>query len=213
MKKCKNCGREMIDVAKFCPKCGTPQVPEKEIIANVETASKKSKAIAILGIAITIFSVFSPVIVISGFRYIVLTLMDFSGLLSIMILVSCGVAAYGILRKKYELITIMSNGLMLYFIMIIGIYLRVVSQSVMVFLDIVIGGFIFFFGIVIMGIGGVLCGLNYNSNESRGFISQWFYASKKSLILYMQSFSGLLVSAALGILLVMLTFTAEILRS
>lgn len=139
--------------------------------------------------------------------------MDFSGLLSIMILVSCGVAAYGILRKKYELITIMSNGLMLYFIMIIGIYLRVVSQSVMVFLDIVIGGFIFFFGIVIMGIGGVLCGLSYNSNESRGFISQWFYASKKSLILYMQSFSGLLVSAALGILLVMLTFTAEILRS
>ena len=226
MKKCKNCGREMIDVAKFCPKCGTPQLAEKrtdvaqhenmtkkEMIPNVVTASKKSKAIAILGIAITIFSVFSPVIVISGFRYMVLTLVDFSGLLSMMVLTSCGVAAFGILRKKYELITIMSNGLMLYFIMIIGIYLRVVSQSVMVFLDIVIGGFIFFFGILIMGIGGVLCGLSYNSDESRGFVSQWFFDSKKPIVLYMQSFSGLLVSVALGVLLVMLTFTAEILRS
>ncbi len=217
----------MIDVAKFCPKCGIPQLSydnadakdfvetseREEVSCNNETASKKSKSIAILGIAITIFSVFSPVISLSGFRYMVLTLMDFSGMLSVMVLASCGIAVYGILKKQYELITIMSNGLILYFVTIIGIYLRVVSQSVMVFLDIVIGGFIFFFGIVIMSIGGVLCGLSAESDTSRNFISQWLRDSKKSITIYMQNFSGVLISISLGILLVLLTFTAEILRS
>lgn len=230
MKKCKNCGREMLDIAKFCPKCGVPQLQPNisnsvENIAPVPVrkdliehnipirASKIGILITFIGIVVTIFSVFSPVIVISGFRYMVLTLMDFSKWLSLIVLTVCFVSIYGLLKQKYELITVMSNALMLYFITIIGIYLKMVSQAYMVFLDIVIGGVIFFFGVIIMEIGGVVCGLSSDSTKSINIFSKWFHHSKRAIVFYKRSFSGLLVSVTFGVIMVLLTFAAEIFHS
>lgn len=180
---------------------------------NPSNVSSASKIVAVIGIAIIILSIFSPMLVITGFRYMVLSLMDLSGLLSVTVIISCAMAILGILLKKYEFITIVSNGLIIYFFAIIGLYLRAIDGAAMVFLDITFGALIFLFGAVIMEIGGILCGLSADSEEKRNFITQWFHYSKKSVSFNDKNISGLLISPALGILLVMLTFTAELLRS
>ena len=180
---------------------------------NPSNVSSASKIVAFIGIAITVLSIFLPMLVITGFRYMVLSLMDLSGLLSATVIISCVVAILGIFAKKYELVTIVSNGLIIYFFAIMGLYLRAIDGAAMVFLDITFGALVFLFGVVIMEIGGILCGLSADSEEKRNFITQWFHYSKKPISFNDKNISGFLISPALGILLVMVTFTAELLRS
>ena len=174
--------------------------------------SNAAKIISFIGIGIIILSIFLPAFELNtGFRYKVFTPMDFSETISMLVFISCIVAVFGIFTRKFEFVTIVSNSLMLHCLIISGIvFYRGVMQSVRMAVDITFGGFIFFFGIVIMEIGGILCGLSAESGEKRNFFSQWFYYSKKQIELQMINFSGILVSLVFGILIAVLTATVEL---
>ena len=247
MKKCDKCGREMVDEACFCPRCGSPQrkeiplknefeanstllstitkkIPLSESKINLlkntflnlfrktesdtPVASKIWQALAVIGALITAFSVFSPVIVISGYRYIVLSFMGFSTGMAMIILAGCCSIVYALVKRQYAIITIVSNGLLLFFYVVVGIYLKKVSESYMVFLDIVIGGLIFYIGISILSLSGILCGISANSRGIFSIFKQWFEYSIEDVTIANKKIPGLLMTSVISGLLIVLTFIA-----
>ena len=200
MKKCVKCNKEMADESRFCPRCGEDQAviespsPEQvstnapqenkpwitaQTLSSADTAEKIYK-VALVGVGLTGLSVLMPMLRVIGVMEF--TIMDYSKFLALVIIGLCVFMGHEIIKKNYALPAVISQGLLVYFIIIYVRYSNAMSDMHRGYGSIVNnavylewGTYIFIVCVIMTCLASILYGIASASKSfcAETLISQW----------------------------------------
>lgn len=196
-----------MDNARFCPNCGT----EQDNIPAIKRAAVKWMVLT--GVCTFFLFVASgiPAVEISAlFQWALYSLAGLHNLIGTIVLFSCVAVVVSLLTKRYEVITIIGNGYVLFFILIFAIYQTLQAIYKYVFIYSAPGIWIFLFFAVCLSILGAKCGLSSNIGGYNEFFEEWKWQSKKYVVLFGYAVSGVKLSTLLAVTMTYLVITSDL---
>ena len=196
-----------MDNARFCPNCGT----EQDDIPALKSAS--IKWMVLTGVCTFFLFVASgiPAVEISAlFQWALYSLAGLHDLIGTIVFFSCVAIVVSLLTKRYEIITIIGNGYVMFLIMIFAIYQTLLIMYKYVFIYSAPGIWIFLFFSVCLCIVGVMCGLSSNIGGYTNFLEEWKWQSKKYVVLFGYAVSGVKLSCLLAVTMSYLVLTSDL---
>lgn len=229
MKKCVKCGKEMADDSRFCPRCGEDQATisalDDNSISSINSGinvslsgdfvEKLNKA-ALVGVGLTALSVLMPMLRVIGFMEF--TIMDYSKFLALVIIGICVYMGHEIFQKNYAVPTVVSQGLLVYFIVVYFRYSGYVSEVRRGFSgmgrDIIYvewGTYVFIIGVILTCFASIMASI-VSSNKSickENLMEQWKLYTLGSLKFHTVVIPGYAWLIVLAVVLIVITTQAN----
>lgn len=248
MKSCIKCNAYMSDDAIFCSKCGTRQEnarDQEERKINLDKSTERAEPrsaqndtslslpiekidfsissmhkASFLGIALIAVSVFMPMVSVIGMMN--MALMDYSKLLSLLLLVICGIMGYAVMQRQYVISALAGQSLFLFFLVGYVRYENVLSEVRRGYwgmlagkaLSIEWGVYLFVIGVLLVIFTSLLCGLTNSGKTVNGerLLQQWKDYTLKPTNIRGNTLPGYVWIFVLGTALLFIAFQSNPLR-